>query len=117
MNHYGHRALEFSREHRPTAFAENDNPSEFFTKVGEELQSEISHRRDAILGKQQPSESPEEHRLRSYQALVTAEELTVADHYLFQPEASKEHDSEDDPDLARYYDTLSQINEPTDSTL
>ena len=39
-----------------------------------------------ILGPPRPGESLEDYRLRSYQALATAEELILADHHLFQPE-------------------------------
>lgn len=44
MNHYGLQAMEHWRTHRPTEFAELDNPQEFFTQLGQELAAEIDQR-------------------------------------------------------------------------
>jgi len=48
MNHYGFQAQEHWRTHRPTEFAELDDPQEFFTQLGEELAAEIDQRQAAL---------------------------------------------------------------------
>lgn len=112
MNRYGRMALAYNREFRPKAFAELADPERFFAEAGEEMEAAISGLRGEILGRQHAGENPEEYRLRSYQALRTAEELVLADHHLLtvEPEGG-DQDSDDDPDLAAYYRTLMEIHE------
>lgn len=57
-------------------------------------------------------ENPEAYRLRSYQALTTAEEITLANNHLLQPQEEIEpDDGADDPDLERHYRHLAEINQ------
>ncbi len=112
MNRHGKMALDHSRKHRPDSYSQIPNPDEFFAKVGEEIAAAVSRLRDEIVGPPRAGETPEGYRLRSYQALATAEELTLADHPLLQPEPSEEdEDWSDDPDLARRYRDLAEINQ------
>ena len=69
--------------------------------------------RDQLLGQRRRDESLEDYRLRSYQALATAEEMTLAEHHLLQPDPTTgaEEDRSDDPDLDRQYETLARINQ------
>ena len=102
MNRYGQMALDHNRKHRPDAYSQIPDPAGFFAETGEQIAAAVSQLRDEILGPPKAGETPEEYRLRSYQALATAEELTLADHPLFQPDPSVEtEDWSDDPDLAR----------------
>ena len=120
MNHYGRLALEHNRNHRPDAYSQISDPARFFHEAGETIQAEVTRRRDEILGPPRDDETLEDYRLRSYQALATAEELTLADHHLFQPETDSEAeqtDGEDDPDLERHYRHLSEINRALHSPL
>jgi hypothetical protein len=112
MNRFGQMALDHNRQHRPDAYSQIPDPDTFFTQVGEEIAAEVTQLRDQLLGPLRPGESPEDYRLRSYQALATAEELTLADHHLFQPCPTNETDEDwsDDPDLDRHYRALDQIN-------
>jgi hypothetical protein len=118
MNRYGQLALDFNRRHRPAAYSQIPDPEAFFTEAGETMVADISAARDEILGLRRPGEDLETYRLRSYQALATAEEMVLADHYLFQPEeltpaedSIPDHDElEADPDLARRYRLLGEIN-------
>ena len=113
MNRYGQLALEFNRQHRPDAYSQITDPDRFFDEVGEAIQAEVTRLRDQLLGAPRPGESPEDYRLRSYQALATAEELTLADHHLFRPEAETETEQPapgEDPDLHRYSRHLDEIN-------
>lgn len=112
MNRYGQMALDHSRRYRPDSYSQIPNPDEFFAEVGEEIAAAVSRLRDEILGPPRTDETPESYRLRSYQALATAEELTLGDHPLFQPDPSEEdEDWSDDPDLVRRYRDLAEINQ------
>lgn len=118
MNRYGQMALDHSREHRPDAFSQIRHPDVFFAEAGEAIAAEVTRLRDQILGPPRPDESPETYRLRCYQALAAAEELTLADHHLFQPEPSEAtEDWSDDPDLARRYQALAEINQAINTPL
>ena len=119
MNRYGQMALDHSRQHRPDAFSQIHDPSVFFAEAGEAIAAEVTGLRDQILGPLRPAESPEGYRLRSYQALATAEELTLADHHLFQPGPTNETDEDwsDDPDLDHRYEALAEINQVINTPL
>jgi hypothetical protein len=113
MNRYGQMALEFSRQHRPNAYSQITDPYRFFDAAGEAIQAEVTRLRDDLLGAPRPGESPEDYRLRSYQALAKAEELTLTDHHLFQPEAETETEQTapgEDADVDRYSRHLDEIN-------
>lgn len=111
MNRYAQIAIDQHRRHRPLEHSLIDDPVRFFTEIGEEIQAEVKNLRDEILGRPRPGESIEDYRLRSYQALATAEELVLADHWLFQPETETDETAEDDPILDRYYQDLAAIND------
>ena len=112
MNRYGRLALDHNRRQRPRSYSLIPDPDRFFDQAGEEIQAEVSARRNEILDRPRLGENPEDYRLRSYQALATAEELTLADHHLFQPEPETEpEDWADDPDLERHYRHLAAINQ------
>lgn len=110
MNHFGRLAMEHLRMHRPTEFASIDDPVEFFGTVGEEIQATVTSRRDEILGPIREGETHEAYRLRGYQALRTAEELTLREHHLLQA-TDDETDAEWDPAMTRYLDELHRINQ------
>ncbi|MBK5224110.1 MAG: hypothetical protein JJE52_14795 [Acidimicrobiia bacterium] len=111
MNHYGQLAMNHSRRHRPTAYASIDGPAGFFTRAGEEIQDLVTIRHDEILGSLRPGENLEDYRLRSYQARSMAEELTLADHHLFQAEDDPDEETETDPAMERYWRELDRINQ------
>ncbi|MGQ0823759.1 MAG: hypothetical protein ACT4OX_01805 [Actinomycetota bacterium] len=119
MNRYGQMALEHSRRHRPDVYSQIPDPEMFFTEVGEAIAAEVTRLRDEILGPTRPGENLEAYRVRSYQALATAEELTLADHYLFQadPSDETEEDMSDDPDLGSRYQLLAEINQTINTPL
>lgn len=118
MNRYGQMALDHNRKYRPDAYSEIANPDAFFAEAGEEIAAEVTRLRDEILGPMRADENPESYRLRSYQALATAEEITLADHPLLQPEQSDEtEDWTEDPDLARHYRNLAEINRAINTPL
>ena len=119
MNRYGQIARDHTRRHRPDAYSQIPNPDAFFAEAGEAIAAEVIRLRDQILGPPRPGEDPEAYRRRSYQALATAEELTLADHSLLQPVPANESDEDwsDDPDLDRRYRTLAEINEAINAPL
>ena len=108
MNRYGQIALDQHRSHRPLEHSQIDDPNGFFEEIGEEIQAEVTSYRDEILGRPRPGETAEAYRLRSYQALATAEEMVMADHHLFQSETDELDES--DPILDRYFRDLDEIN-------
>ncbi len=112
MNRYGQMTLNHSRRHRPDAYSLIPDPAAFFAATGDEISAMISATRDDLLGPMRPDETPEEYRIRSYQALATAEELTLAAHPLLQPETTlaTEEDWSEDQDLAHRFEVLAEIN-------
>jgi hypothetical protein len=111
MNRYAQIALDRHRQHRPLEHSLIDDPTRFFTEIGEEIQAEVTSHRDEILGPQRPGESIENYRQRSYQAVATAEELVLSDHYLFQRETPNDPiEDEGDEVVDRYMRELDAIN-------
>lgn len=110
MNRYGRLALDHNRRHRPQAYAQIQDPDLFFTSAGMSIQADVTTARDRVLGPQRADENAEDYRLRSYQALAVAEELTLADHPLFQ-EGEDLDPTADDPMLEMPRRQLAEINE------
>ena len=119
MNRYGQMALDYNRHHRPDVSSQIPDLEAFFARAGEAIAVEVTRLRDQILGPIRPGESLEAYRLRSYQAMETAEELILADHYLFQPDppGETEEDPSDDPNLDRRYRNLEEINRAINTPL
>jgi hypothetical protein len=112
MNRYAQIALEQHRRLRPLEHLLIEDPTRFFTEIGAQMQAEVTSLRDEILGPPRPNETPEEYRIRGYQALATAEEMVLADHYLFQSETDEAATPDEaDPDLDRYFADLAAINQ------
>lgn len=119
MNRYGQMTHEHSRRHRPAAYLQIPDPVTFFAEVGQEISTAVSATRDELLGPMRPGETPEAYRIRSYQALAAAEELTLATHPFLQPELTEateeseatDEDWSDDPDLAHRFRVLAEINQ------
>lgn len=113
MDRYAQMALDQHRRLRPLEHALIDDPTPFFTEIGYQIQAQVTDLRDEVLGPIRPDESIEEYRLRGYQARATAEEIVISD--FFPSEMAEDPDEglsdlEDDPDLARYYRDLAEIN-------
>lgn len=113
MNRYGQMVLEFNRRHRPAAFAQVSDPTVFFDQAGEEIEAAVAAARDEMLGQQGPGEGLDEYRQRSYQALRTAEEIVLADHWLMvpEPDSDPEPNLQDDPELVAYQEALDEIGQ------
>lgn len=113
MDRYAQMALDLHRRLRPLEYALIDDPTLFFSEIGNQIQAQVTDLRDEILGPIRLGESIEAFRLRGYQAQTTAEEIVLSD---FFPSEMAEvpdeglSDLEDDPDLARYYRDLAEIN-------
>ena len=119
MNRYGQMALDYNRRHRPDVSSQIPDLEAFFAEAGEAIAADVTWLRDEILDPVRPGENLEAYRLRSYQALATAEERVIAEHYLFQPNpsADTEKDWSDDPDLDRRYRNLEEINQAINTPL
>ena len=112
MNRYGQLAHDLSRNHRPVAYSQIPDPDRFFKMEGEKIARDVTNLRDELLGPPRIDEDLDHYRRRGHQALVTAEELVLADHHLFQPETTEStgEDWEDDPELESRYRLLAEIN-------
>ncbi len=113
MDRYARMALDQHRRLRPLEHSLIDDPTQFFAEMGDQIQAQVTDLRDELLGQTRSDESIEDYRLRSYQALSTAEEIVISD--FFHSEMAEDPDEdlsdlEDDPDLARYYRDLAEIN-------
>lgn len=118
MNTFGRLVQDHNRQHRPHAYSQITDPDQFFGEAGEEIQAEVTARRDEILGPPRPDENLEAYRLRGYQALNMAEELTLANHHLLQPEPEMEpEDWTDDPEMERHYRHLAEVNQAINTAL
>jgi hypothetical protein len=119
MNRYGQMAQDQNRQHRPDAYSKIPDPDAFFAGAGETIATEVTQLRDQLLGPRRRQESLEDYRLRSYQALATAEELTLAEHHLFQPDPMTGTDEgpSDDPALDHQYQALADINQAINTSL
>lgn len=112
VNHYGRMAMEHTRAHRPRSFSSIEDPIRHFTNLGEQVQSAITTARDEILGPQRASETIDEFRARSHQALRTAEEIVLAELVWLPPEPTT-HALEADETLRDHYRRLEEIAEAT----
>ena len=119
MNRYGQMAQDHNRQHRPDVYSRIPDPDGFFAEAGEAIAAEVTRLRDQILSPPRPGENPEAYRLRSYQALAAAEELTLAEHHLFLPDqtTAADEDRNDDPDLDLQYKALAEINQAINTAL
>ena len=88
MNRYGQMALDHNRRHRPDNYSQIPDPEAFFAEAGDQIAAEVTRLRDEILGPMRSGENPEAYRLRSYQALATAEEQTSAQVTAIGPNAT-----------------------------
>jgi hypothetical protein len=108
MNRYGRMALEHNRRFHPQEFEQIPDPEAFFAGAGKQIEADVARVRDQILGARQSNENIEHYRQRSYQALRTAEELVLADHYLLRSPA----DSEDrDPQATSSSQTSAELGQ------
>lgn len=114
MNRYGQMVFGHHRQFRSDEHNQIENPTEFFTEVGEEIQAAVTELRDQILAGQRPWEDMEDYRRRSFQALREAEEVVLADHHLLQPVTDEDEDltTVDDPAVASYYRALAIASQP-----
>ena len=118
MNRYGQMALDFNLRHRPKATSQILALDSFFAEEGEAIAAEVTCLRDEILGPIRTGEGPDQYRRRGYQALAAAEELTLAGHYLFQPETDGgAEDTSNDPELDRHYVNLELLNQAVNAPL
>lgn len=118
MNRYAQTALDHNRRHRPGAYSQIPDPEAFFAEAGEAIAAQVTRLRDEILGPIRPGENPETYRLRSYQAMTAAEELTLASHHLFGPDPSAEtEDWGDEAELESHYRHLDEINRAINTPL
>lgn len=113
MNHYGQQAMAHWRRHRSTELSTIEDPTRFFTDLGETVQAAVTSMRDGILARE-PTTDPVEVRRRARQATTTAEEIVLADLVLLPAEPTT---SPADPILEDHYRRLAEANEAlTDPT-
>lgn len=98
MNRYGKMAYDHASRHRPKSFSAMADPIGHFTRLGEQVESEIVSLRDRLLGPIRPDENLEDYRHRGYRARRQAEEMVLAE--LVWTEAEPTTLPEDDEVLA-----------------
>lgn len=112
MNKYGRMMWDHARRFHPEALEAIDDPAAHFAEAGEEAEMAIAVLRDQLLDQQPRKNDPEALRLRSYQALRTAEEVVLADHpLLVVPAEDEDLEMEADPELVSYYRNLAEIDQ------
>ena len=111
MNHYGRLAMAHWQQHRPMAMATIEDPTEFFTDLGDQVQGAITSLRDALLAQRPAMTDQVGVQHRGSEALTTAEEVVLADLVLLpaEPEAM-----DPDPALDAYYARLATANRALD---
>ena len=109
MNRYGRQAHNHYLQHRPDELARMADPAAHFTTIGDQAQMAITDLRDQILGTPEPTESPEDYRQRSYQALRQAEEIVLTD-LLPPPESNDPAVPSTAPGLQILSETLSTLD-------
>lgn len=107
MNRYGQMAYDHASRYRPRSFSAMADPTSHFTRLGEQVESEIVSLRDRLLGPMRPGETLEDYRHRGYQARRQAEELTLAELVWTEPEPATV--PEDDEVLA-YRSQLAMVS-------
>lgn len=91
MNRYGQQAMEHWRTHRPAAYAQLEDPTAFFTRIGSELEATIERLTDQIAGPDLPGEDYLDKVARLNTARSTATELAKADSEGFwEPELTRQ---------------------------
>ena len=113
MNRYGQTALDHWRRHRPRVLAAMADPTDHFTRLGEETETRVGELRDQILGARRAGETLECYRLRSYQARSQAEEVVMAELVWVEAEPGNEPEpweDETDPELVAHYDRLDLVS-------
>lgn len=113
MDRYAQIALDQHRRLRPLEHSLIDDPTQFFTEMGDQIQARVTGLRDEVLGQIRPGESMEDYRLRGYQVLAMADEVVISDYFPLETAEDPDDDLSDlvdDPDLARYYRDLAEIN-------
>lgn len=79
MNVYGERARDFMRLHSPTRFSAISDPEAFFTKIGEEIASQVDELEETLAGPAPADEGYVERMGRLGMARLMAEERVLSE--------------------------------------
>jgi hypothetical protein len=93
MNHYGAQARRHWQEYLPQRYATLDDPSSYFSTLGEQAATQIEQRSRELAGPDQPGEGYLDKLGRLNNAKMRAEEEILPELILITPET-------DDPDPA-----------------
>lgn len=88
--------MEQHRKHRPLEHMMFDDPEAAFAREGEWIEGQIRLISEQIAGPQREGESLVEWETRLRQAKVIAEEITLADHWAFQPQELTEEEQDEE---------------------
>ncbi len=80
-----------------------ENPTNYFSDLGDEVQAAVTELRDRLLGPPPPNESIVHYARRGRQALATAEEVILSGLVWLNPEPEPAREDEDDAMLDTYY--------------
>lgn len=101
-------AREHWKKHRPTAYAELDNPESFFANLAEAAQEQIDTLADALAGPDDPAETFMEKVSRLTQARHAAEGHVLREMVLLAEESPKPESSDPSSD-ADFEDAVAEF--------
>jgi hypothetical protein len=96
MNRYGARAKKHWERWLPARYSQLEDPTEYFTRLGEEISDRVAELRDAIAGSDPPGEDFMAKVGRLNMARFDAEGQVLRELALLEPEEGQEEEDEDD---------------------
>lgn len=95
MNSYGTRAMAYWRDHRPLAMGQIEDPTEFFSTLGRQIQAQVDELRTQMEGRDTPGEGYLDKVGRLNAARALAEEMVMAELVYSQPPEAEEDDGDE----------------------
>ncbi|HRP99130.1 MAG TPA: hypothetical protein PK781_01570 [Terrimesophilobacter sp.] len=91
MNTYGRQAMAHWRRHLPAAYRQIPDPEAFFTRAGEEMQTQVTELSTRLAGPDLPGEGYLEKVARLTRAKTEAEQIVRTDSGMFpEPEPTRQ---------------------------
>ena len=109
MNKYGRQAQEAWKSASPTQYSQIQDPEEFFTKLGEEAETQVVQLQRDLAGPDPAGESYLEKVGRLNAARNQAEELVRNE--LLSPPETEDEDENVNPQLQQYLDSMAEADD------
>lgn len=108
MNKYGQLALDYVSRTRPASLATITDPTSHCTRVGDQIQDEITSFQETLVGQRMPHESLGAFRSRGDRAMQQAEEIVLRE-TLTAPAGMSVTPLSDDPEVVTHRAGLSDL--------